>query len=322
MEAVEFAGHQKLDNLILIYDSNHVTLDAMAEKTQSENTALRFKAIELGRADRGRPRHGRVPEGLQPGEEGEERQAAAHHRQDDHRQGHPRGRRAPRRATARAGAKFADSAARGPRPAGRQALLRERRRARVFRRRTSSRLVRALQALGQDLTRPGATRIPRRRRSSTRRRPGRAPRTSWRRSRSSRRTPSSAARARRAATCSSRSRRSSRSSSAAAPTSTARRSTTSPRTRISTRPTAPGRNIRFGIREHGMAAIANGIAYDGLFRPSVRDVPRLRGLFAAGDAPGGAARSCPSSTSTRTTRSASARTARPTSRSRRSRRCA
>jgi transketolase len=46
MEAVAFAGHQKLDNLILIYDSNHVTLDAMADRTQSENTALRFKAIE------------------------------------------------------------------------------------------------------------------------------------------------------------------------------------------------------------------------------------------------------------------------------------
>ena len=46
MEAVEFAGHQKLDNLILIYDSNDVTLDAMARKTQSENTAGRFKAIE------------------------------------------------------------------------------------------------------------------------------------------------------------------------------------------------------------------------------------------------------------------------------------
>jgi transketolase len=30
-----------------------------------------------------------------------------------------------------------------------------------------------------------------------------------------------------------------------------------------------GRNIRFGIREHGMAAIANGMAYDGLFRPSI-----------------------------------------------------
>jgi transketolase len=45
MEAVEFAGHQKLDNLILIYDSNDVTLDAMANKSQSENTAARFKAI-------------------------------------------------------------------------------------------------------------------------------------------------------------------------------------------------------------------------------------------------------------------------------------
>ncbi len=45
MEAVEFAGHQGLDNLILIYDSNDVTLDAMANKTQSENTAARFKAM-------------------------------------------------------------------------------------------------------------------------------------------------------------------------------------------------------------------------------------------------------------------------------------
>jgi transketolase len=45
MEAVAFAGHQRLDNLILIYDANDVTLDAMADKTQSENTALRFKAL-------------------------------------------------------------------------------------------------------------------------------------------------------------------------------------------------------------------------------------------------------------------------------------
>ena len=48
MESVAFAGHQGLDNLILIYDSNDVTLDAMAAKTQSENTALRFKAIGWG----------------------------------------------------------------------------------------------------------------------------------------------------------------------------------------------------------------------------------------------------------------------------------
>ncbi len=45
MEAMAFAGFQKLDNLILIYDSNDVTLDAMADKTQSENAALRFKSL-------------------------------------------------------------------------------------------------------------------------------------------------------------------------------------------------------------------------------------------------------------------------------------
>lgn len=48
MEAVAFAGHFKLDNLILIYDSNDVTLDAMAIATQSENAAKRFGAIEWG----------------------------------------------------------------------------------------------------------------------------------------------------------------------------------------------------------------------------------------------------------------------------------
>lgn len=45
MEAISFAGHQKLDNLILIYDANDVTLDAMADKTQSENPAARFKSL-------------------------------------------------------------------------------------------------------------------------------------------------------------------------------------------------------------------------------------------------------------------------------------
>ena len=46
-EAASFAGHQKLDNLILIYDSNDVTLDAMAIKSQSENTGERFEAYEF-----------------------------------------------------------------------------------------------------------------------------------------------------------------------------------------------------------------------------------------------------------------------------------
>jgi transketolase len=43
-EASAFAGHYHLDNLILIYDSNLVTLDAMAKMSQSEDTAKRFAA--------------------------------------------------------------------------------------------------------------------------------------------------------------------------------------------------------------------------------------------------------------------------------------
>ena len=45
LESVEFAGHQQLDNLILIYDSNAVTLDAMAKESQSSDTAKHFESI-------------------------------------------------------------------------------------------------------------------------------------------------------------------------------------------------------------------------------------------------------------------------------------
>ncbi len=41
-EAIAFAGHNGLDNLILIYDSNDVTLDALAEITQSEHAEAYF----------------------------------------------------------------------------------------------------------------------------------------------------------------------------------------------------------------------------------------------------------------------------------------
>jgi transketolase len=43
-EACSFAGHLKLDNLILIYDSNGITIDAPLEKTQSEDVRQRFEA--------------------------------------------------------------------------------------------------------------------------------------------------------------------------------------------------------------------------------------------------------------------------------------
>lgn len=45
MEALAFAGHQRLDNLVLVYDANDVTLDAMAKETQSEDVEGRMKAI-------------------------------------------------------------------------------------------------------------------------------------------------------------------------------------------------------------------------------------------------------------------------------------
>jgi len=43
-EGAAFAAHEGLDNLIIIYDSNDVTLDKMAEYTQSEDTAARYEA--------------------------------------------------------------------------------------------------------------------------------------------------------------------------------------------------------------------------------------------------------------------------------------
>ena len=45
LEAASFAAHNGLDNLILIYDSNDVTLDAMAKVTQSEDAAKKFEAL-------------------------------------------------------------------------------------------------------------------------------------------------------------------------------------------------------------------------------------------------------------------------------------
>lgn len=43
-EAAAFSAHEQLDNLIILYDSNDVTLDKMAEFTMSEDTAARYVA--------------------------------------------------------------------------------------------------------------------------------------------------------------------------------------------------------------------------------------------------------------------------------------
>lgn len=52
-EAAAFAGVQNLGNLVLMYDSNDVTLDAMADKTMTEDTAKRFEAYgwEVSKCD-------------------------------------------------------------------------------------------------------------------------------------------------------------------------------------------------------------------------------------------------------------------------------
>merc|ERR1712151_529267 len=43
-EGAAFAAHNGLDNLIYMFDSNDVTLDKMADFTQSEDIAMRFRA--------------------------------------------------------------------------------------------------------------------------------------------------------------------------------------------------------------------------------------------------------------------------------------
>uniref|UniRef100_A0A7S2SBN7 transketolase n=1 Tax=Eucampia antarctica TaxID=49252 RepID=A0A7S2SBN7_9STRA len=43
-ESAAFAAHEKLDNLIVLYDANEVTLDKMAEYTQSEDIVARYEA--------------------------------------------------------------------------------------------------------------------------------------------------------------------------------------------------------------------------------------------------------------------------------------
>lgn len=43
-EVSSLAGHLKLDNLIVIYDSNHVTLDGPLSESSSENTRMRYEA--------------------------------------------------------------------------------------------------------------------------------------------------------------------------------------------------------------------------------------------------------------------------------------
>ena len=301
MEAVEFAGHQQLDNLILIYDSNAVTLDAMAKETQSEDTAKRFEAIGFDVQTHRRARDGGLPRGVRARQERGQRQAAAHHRQDAHRQGHPRGRRHAEGAR-RGRREVRRGRAQGARAAG-GALLRVARGDARSSPSASKELDARLRRLDEDV-RGVEGDEPRARRAArglggyslhaaqgheVSARPT-SPRCSPP-SPSSPPTPRSR-RARPGRTCSSRSPRRCRCSSAAAPISTARRSTTSAISKAGNDDFKPGhrtgRNIRFGIREHGMCSIMNGIAAHGIFRPSGATFLVFADYCRAADPPRGA----------------------------------
>ena len=44
-EAISFAGHLKIDNLVLIYDNNKISIDGSTDLAFSDNTNLRFKSV-------------------------------------------------------------------------------------------------------------------------------------------------------------------------------------------------------------------------------------------------------------------------------------
>ena len=44
-EAISFAGHLKLDNLVLVYDNNKISIDGSTDLAFSDNTNLRFKSV-------------------------------------------------------------------------------------------------------------------------------------------------------------------------------------------------------------------------------------------------------------------------------------
>ena len=81
-----------------------------------------------------------------------------------------------------------------------------------------------------------------------------------------------------------------------------------------TRDNPHGRNIHFGIREHGMCAIMNGVGYHGIFRASgatFMDLPITAGPRSVSRR----SQDCQTSTSLRMTRSAWAKMVRRMSRS-------
>ena len=115
---------------------------------------------------------------------------------------------------------------------------------------------------------------------------------------------------------------SSRRSSAARPTSRARPRRSSRTAGASGPGKFAGRNMHWGIREHGMGAVCNGMALSGGIIPFGATFLIFSDYMRPARPPLGARSSSSASGCTRTTRSSSARTGRRTSRSSSSGRCA
>ena len=88
-EASSLAGHQKLGNLVLLWDDNHISIEGDTETAVSEDTAQALRGVRLARAAR-RPEAGRRPRPARHlqrdrGREGGHRQAVVHRDALDHR---------------------------------------------------------------------------------------------------------------------------------------------------------------------------------------------------------------------------------------------
>ena len=112
-----------------------------------------------------------------------------------------------------------------------------------------------------------------------------------------------------------------RPSSPAAPTSPSNTGTVLKDHGVQSRDEPGGRQIYFGVREHGMAAAMNGMALHGGVLPGRRHVPRVQRLLPAVGPPGRAVAGQGHLLLHPRLRRASARTAPPTSRSSTSPRC-
>ena len=313
-EASSIAGHLGLDNLVVFYDDNHITIDGETALAFSEDVGKRYEAYgwfvqrdrrARPRADPRRARHARSPH---KGKPSLHRRAHAHRQRLAEQARHDGGaRRAARQGRGRAdqegtwaairekhffvpgGGLRALHGARGGAREGARRLERARRRVAQGQRRArrAARRLRDEDGPGEPLrgAPQGASRRRTTRRATSRARSSRSSRSSCRRS------------------------------SAARPTSRPRRRRSSRTAGASGRGKFAGRNIHFGIREHGMGAVVQRHGALGRHHPVRRDVPHLQRLHAPGDPPLGARASSSASGSSRTTRSSSARTGRRTSRS-------